>query len=277
MQKKKETTTKGILFLIPSPLGNLNDVSKRVIETISLVDEIYCEDTRNTKKLLNLLSLNKKLYSCHEHNEKETSFLIINKLNNGLNIGYLSDAGNPGISDPGEILVKECIKNNIKVIPILGGSAFLSALIASSLDTDHFLFYGFLPSKKNERIKEIKNLSSFPYTICFYESPFRINETILDLYETLGNRKITIARELTKIHEEFIYTTLKEYLSENKELKGEIVLLLEGNKQTKEIDEKEIIDKYKSLLSLGLSKKDAIISLASILNLNKNYLKKLLM
>ena len=189
---------KGILYLVPSPIGNLSDISKRIIDTLNSVDYIFCEDTRNTQKLLNLLNIKKTTISCHEHNEKEMSFKLISYLSEGKNIAYMSDAGYPAISDPGEILVKEVSKNNFKIIPLSGPTASLTALIASSLPTSHFLFYGFLSSKHSERIKEINELKSFPYTIIFYEAPHRINETLDDLYNTLGDRKITIARELSK-------------------------------------------------------------------------------
>ncbi len=267
---------KGILYLVPSPIGNLNDISKRIIDTLNSVDCIFCEDTRNTQKLLNLLNIKKNTISCHEHNEKEMSFKLISLLNEGKDIAYMSDAGYPAISDPGEILVKEVSKNNIKIVPLSGPTASLTALIASSLDTSHFLFYGFLNSKHSERIKEIKEIKDFPYTIIFYEAPHRINETLLDLYELLGDRKITIARELSKIHEEFIYTSLKEITSLNKEFKGELVLVLEGNTIKKDnYDLSLIIEKYNELIKNNISKKDAIISLSIIYKINKNILKKM--
>ena len=267
---------KGILYLVPSPIGNLNDISKRIIDTLNSVDYIFCEDTRNTQKLLNLLNIKKTTISCHEHNEKEMSFKLISFINEGKNIAYMSDAGYPAISDPGEILVKEASKNNIKVVPLSGPTASLTALIASSLDTSHFLFYGFLKSKHSERLKEIENLKTFPHTIILYEAPHRINDTLKDLYEVLGDRKITIARELSKIHEEFIYTSLKEITSLNKEYKGELVLVLEGNSLSKEENDLSIIkDKYNELIKNNVSKKDAIISLSIIYKINKNFFKKM--
>lgn len=269
---------KGILYLVPSPIGNLSDISKRIIDTLNSVDYIFCEDTRNTQKLLNLLNIKKTTISCHEHNEKEMSFKLISYLSEGKNIAYMSDAGYPAISDPGEILVKEVSKNNFKIIPLSGPTASLTALIASSLPTSHFLFYGFLSSKRSERIKEINKLKSFPYTIIFYEAPHRINETLDDLYNTLGDRKITIARELSKIHEEFIYTSLKEITSLNKEFKGELVLVLEGNNLSNEDNDLiNIKDKYNELIKNNISKKDAITSLSLIYKINKNILKKMFM
>ncbi len=268
----------GILYLIPSPIGNLSDMSKRSIEVLNMVDLIYCEDTRNTQKLLNLLNIKKKTISCHEHNEKEMSFKLISLLKEGHNIAYMSDAGYPAISDPGEILVNEVIKSNLKAVPLSGPTASLTALIASSLPTSHFLFYGFLSSKRNDRKKEINELKNFPYTIIFYEAPHRINETLIDLYEILGNRKITIAREISKIHEEFIYTNLKEISSLNKEFKGELVLILEGKemKNNEENNIEEALEKYNELIKNGVNKKDALLCISLIYNINKNLIKKMI-
>lgn len=267
--------SKGSLYLVPSPIGNLKDISPRIIDTLNSIDLIACEDTRNTSKLLNILKINKPLFSCHEHNEQESSSKLIKDLLNGLNVAYMSDAGYPGISDPGEVLVKRCIENNIKVCPISGPSAFINAIVASSLSTDHFLFYGFLNSKSTERIKELKALKDFPYSIIFYEAPHRINDTLKDLYDALGNRNITIAREISKIHEEFIYSDLLTLTTKNNDFKGEMVLIIEGNNKTEEIDEKEIIDLYNLLIKNGLDKKSAINSISILKKINKNYLKKL--
>ncbi len=268
---------KGILYLIPSPIGNLKEFSPRQIETLNSVDYVFCEDTRNTLKLLTLFNIKKNLISCHEHNEKEMSKKAIDLLNNNKNIAYLSDAGYPGISDPGEILVKECVKNKIKIVPLSGSTASLNALVASALSTSHFLFYGFLPSKTSEKEKEINNLKYFPYTIIFYEAPHRINETINLLYSILGDRKLTIAREISKIHEEFIYSSLKEESQNNKEYKGELVLILEGNlNDDQKMKDEEIIEKYNELIKLNINKKDIILILTNLYKLNKNYLKKCL-
>ncbi len=266
---------KGKLYLIPSPIGNLEDVSPRIKKVISECDLIACEDTRNTSKLLNLLGFSKPTFSCHEHNEKESSIKLIEYISEGKIIGYLSDAGYPGISDPGEILVKECIKNNISVTPLSGPSAFINALVASSLPTEHFMFYGFLDSKSSQRIKELEDLKDFKNTIIFYEAPHRINETLKDIFSIFGNRKITIAREISKIHEEFIHSDLETLVNENKEFKGELVLVVQGNTINKEIDEKEVISLFNKLIESGLNKKDAINALSILKNINKNYLKKL--
>lgn len=266
---------KGNLYLIPTPIGNLNDVSSRIKDTISLCDFIACEDTRNSSKLLSLLGVKKQCISCHEHNEASSSENIIKLLNEGKNIGYMSDAGYPCISDPGCILVEKAIKEDIRIIPIPGPSAFIEALVASGLSTEHFYFYGFLSSKESDRLKELKSLRSFHETIIFYESPHRIQNTLKNLYSVFGNRKIVVARELTKLHEEFIRTTLEDLISNPKEIIGEIVLVVEGNSTTSEIDEQLIIDQVNTLIKNGINKKDAILSVSLLFNYPKNLIKKL--
>lgn len=267
----------GNLYLIPSPIGNMKDVSPRVQETLLLCDYIACEDTRNTLKLLNILGIRKKCVSCHEHNELKISPSIIEDLKNGKNIGYLSDAGYPCISDPGHLLAKEAINNNITVVPLSGASAFLNALVGSGIDPSKFLFYGFLNSKSEDRKKELNNLKEVPFTVVFYESPHRIDKTLEDIYEVFGNRKITIARELTKIHEEFIRSTLKDLVEEKREYIGEMVLII--NKYTaseevsEELSEEEITKYLNTLLNNGVSSKDAITSLALLKKTNKNRIK----
>lgn len=268
---------KGVLYLIPSPIGNLGDMSKRSLEILNSIDYIFCEDTRNTGKLLNLLNIKKQLISCHEHNEKEMSLKLISFLNEGKNIGYMSDAGYPGISDPGEILVKEITKLGFKVIPLSGPTASLTALVASGIDTSHFLFYGFFDSKESSRKKEIEEIKNLPYTLIVYEAPHRIYDTLKNLYEILGDRKITIAREISKLHEEFIYTSLKEINENKKELIGEIVLIIEGKeiKDVISLTNEEIISKYNELIENNVNKKEAITSLSIIYKINKNLIKKL--
>ena len=268
----------GNLYLVPSPIGNIDDVTPRQREVLLNVDFIACEDTRNTLKLLNILNIKKKCISCHEHNETVSSENIVNQIIEGKNVAYLSDAGYPCISDPGYILAKKCIENNIKVIPISGASAFLNALVGSGLETDHFLFYGFLNSNHSLRIKEIQKLKTIPYTIILYEAPHRLNESINDLYSVMGDKNICICRELTKIHEEFIRTSLKTFIDKPIEFKGEMVLILEKNKEEKqELENQEIIEKVNDLIKNGLTKKDAILSVSILLNIPKNLVKKLVM
>lgn len=265
------------LYLVPSPIGNLNEISPRIKETLLSVDFIACEDTRNTQKLLSLIGISKACISCHEHNEQKESEIIVKKILNGQDCAYLSDAGFPCISDPGFLLVKECIKSNINIIPLSGPNAALLALIASGLDTDHFLFYGFLNPKVSKKETEIEKLSSFPFTIILYESPHRINETIISLYKVLGNRKLVIARELTKKFEEFIRSDLKTLSSSNQEYKGELVLVLEGYKEIEKGNvslDKSVLEKAKKLESLNYSKKEIASILSTLYELNKNQIYK---
>lgn len=265
------------LYLVPSPIGNLNEISPRIKETLLSVDFIACEDTRNTQKLLSLIGISKACISCHEHNEQKESEIIVKKILNGQDCAYLSDAGFPCISDPGFLLVKECIKSNINIIPLSGPNAALLALIASGLDTDHFLFYGFLNPKISKKETEIEKLSSFPFTIILYESPHRINETIISLYKVLGNRRLVIARELTKKFEEFIRSDLKTLSSSNQEYKGELVLVLEGYKEIEKGNvslDKSVLEKAKKLESLNYSKKEIASILSTLYELNKNQIYK---
>ena len=265
------------LYLVPSPIGNLNEISPRIKETLLSVDFIACEDTRNTQKLLSLIGISKPCISCHQHNEQKESEIIVKKILNGQDCAYLSDAGFPCISDPGFLLVKECIKSNINIIPLSGPNAALLALIASGLDTDHFLFYGFLNPKISKKETEIEKLSSFPFTIILYESPHRINETIISLYKVLGNRKLVIARELTKKFEEFIRSDLKTLSSSNQEYKGELVLVLEGYKEIEKGNvslDKSVLEKAKKLESLNYSKKEIASILSTLYELNKNQIYK---
>ncbi len=269
----------GTLYLVPTPIGNLKDVTSRTLEIYNLVDYIACEDTRNTSKLLHLLGIDKPTFSCHEHNELTASNKIISDLLDGKNIAYSSDAGMPCISDPGYLLLNKCIENNINIIPLPGANAALTALIASGLETKHFLFYGFLDPKISQKERELEDLINFPYTIIFYESPHKIYDTLKSLYKIFGNRKITICRELTKLHEEFIRTNLLEASKIEDNLIGEMVLIVEGNNKEKSssIDDESISELYNKLINNGLSNKDAVIALSTLFDIKKNALKKLTM
>ncbi len=272
------TKNKGTLYLVPTPIGNLDDITLRALEVLKTVDYIACEDTRNTQKLLGLLNIKNKTFSCHEHNERTATSKIIEDLNNGLSVAYASDAGFPCISDPGLILVQEAIKEDVKVVPLQGANAALSALIASGLDTKNFLFVGFLDPKIS---KKEAGLAGFLYektTLIFYEAPHRINETLASMYKVFGNRKVCIAREITKLHEEFIRSNLEDLVKENKEYKGELVIVLEGYKEKgqDELDQ-EIISNINKLVALNYSNKDIANIISSLFNVNKNKVKELLM
>lgn len=262
-----------ILYLVATPIGNINEVSNRTLDILNSSDFIACEDTRNTGKLLNMLGIKKELISCHEHNEEAAGEYIIKLLLDGKKVSYVSDAGYPGISDPGERLVKKCIQNNIKVSTISGPCAFINALVASGLDSKHFYFHGFLNAKSTVRINELKEMLNRKETLIFYESPHRIKKTLLDLFEVFGARKAVIARELTKLHEEYIRSNLEE-LSQIDEatLIGEMVIIVEGNNKEESPykDKEELIKMVQSFENLGYTTKDAIKKVSDLTNVNKN-------
>lgn len=218
------------LYLVATPIGNLKDISIRAIETLSSVDLILAEDTRKTKILLDTYNIGKPLESFHEHNESLKITSVLARLKSGKNIALVSDAGTPSISDPGYKLVRESIKNSIKIVPIPGPNAALNALVASGLATDQFLFLGYFPKKKGKQDKVLELIelisSQKPTTIIFYESPYRIHKTLAVLAHKFPKREVVIARELTKIHEEFIRGTAQELINKDITRKGEFTLLL---------------------------------------------------
>lgn len=220
----------GTLYLVATPIGNLEDITLRALKTLKQVSLIACEDTRQTQKLLNHFQISCPTISYHDHNERERTKDLIKRLESGQSIALVSDAGTPVISDPGFVLVKEVIASGISVVSIPGASALLTALIASGLAAHEFLFLGFLPSRTTERRNRLLEIKPLPFTIICYESPHRIAQSLMDARDILGARFAVIARELTKIHEEFLRGSLTELakLVEEKPLKGEIVLLIEG-------------------------------------------------
>ena len=265
-----------ILYLIATPIGNLKEMSPRALEIISEMDIIAAEDTRNAFSLLANYGIKKELFSLREHNEVEASKTLLEKIRAGKKVAYMSDAGYPGISDPGYLLVKEMIKEDVNISTISGASAFINALVASGMKTDHFYFYGFLPAKENEAKEEILSLKDCKDTIIFYEAPHRIDKTLNLLRECLGNRDVCLARELTKLNEEYIRGTLNELSNIDKTtLKGEMVLIVSGNSEQKVIDDVQIKARVAYFVQLGLSQKDAINVAAEEYDVNKNYVKKL--
>lgn len=265
-----------ICYLVATPIGNLKDISSRALEVLKNVDYIASEDTRTTSNLLSYFGINKPMISYHEHNEQESSTKLIDLLKQGKSIAITSDAGYPGISDPGAIIVKHCIENDIPVSIIPGANAFLPALIGSGLDNNHFYFHGFLPSKPSARKKELEQLTNLTCTLIFYESPHRIKETLNDLLTYFPNRKMSLVREITKLHEEYIYGIINEIAQiDESTLKGEMVIVIEGNKRKEEYTEEELIEMLNKLISNGLSLKEASKELANELNLKKNYLYQL--
>ena len=277
MKRNKSFENNNPLYLIATPIGNLKEFSSRAIEIVSECDLVAAEDTRNASNLLRHFDIAKKTYSLREHNEKMASEYVISQIKEGKKVVYMSDAGYPGISDPGYILVKACIENDIPVSVVNGSSAFLSALIPSGLDTSHFYFYGFLSAKKSEAVSELNALKNKEETLIFYEAPHRINETLNILLEVLGNRYAVIARELTKLNEEFIRGNLEELVElDPATLKGEMVIIVEGNKESQEFDLDKVNETIELLKSKGLSNKDIVEVVSKTLNINKNKISKLL-
>ena len=274
---KSFTSGKPLLYLIATPIGNLKEFSSRALETINECDVVAAEDTRNAHDLLAHFGIKKEFYSLREHNEKEASKHLVDLINKGKKVVYMSDAGYPGISDPGNILVKELIENDIAVSTISGSSAFVNALVASGLDTKHFFFYGFLSAKDNEAREEISSVKDIRNTLIFYEAPHRISRTLNLLREGLGNRYVCLARELTKLNEEYIRGTLEELCELDEEtIKGEIVIIVDGNREESLIKDDEVKARVAYFIELGLSQKDAINVVSEEFKINKNYIKKLI-
>lgn len=218
------------LILIPTPIGNLGDITLRSIEAIKSVDILLAEDTRQTGKLLHKLEIDKKMWAHHSHNEHQSTNSVIEKIKSGETVGLVSDAGTPGISDPGFLLVRECIKEGVEVETLPGATAFVPALVGSGLPCDKFYFEGFLPHKKGRQTR-LKFLAELPCTIVLYESPHRLIKTLNQIGEFIGEeRQVCVVRELTKMHETFHRGTVKEQAAyfENTPPKGEIVIVLEG-------------------------------------------------
>ena len=275
-RSKTFKNTNPVLYLIATPIGNLKEMSPRALEVINEMDIIAAEDTRNSYSLLNNYGIKKEMFSLREHNEVEASKHLLEKIKEGKKVAYMSDAGYPGISDPGYLLVKEMIANDIAVSTISGSSAFINALVASGLDTKHFYFHGFLPAKENEAKEEIASIKDKKETLIFYEAPHRIMKTLALLKDGLGDRDVCLARELTKINEEYIRGKLSELLTlDETTIKGEIVLIIDGNHSEASVNDNEIKSRVKYFVKLGLSQKDAISVVSEEFNVNKNYIKKL--
>ena len=263
----------GTLYIVATPIGNLEDITLRAIRILKEVDLIAAEDTRHTLKLLNHLEISKPLISYHRHNEESKQEVLIDKLLEGQNIALVSDAGTPGICDPGEIIIKRCIEENIEIIPIPGACAFVNALICSGINTSSFCFLGFLPLNKNNRKEKLEEIKNQEKTTILYEAPHKLKETLKDLKQIIGERKIILARELTKIHEEFIRKNIDELINIADELKGEFVIIIEGGEHKEaenDLLQLSLEEHYKYYEKLGFNKKEIIKKIAKDRNVNKN-------
>lgn len=264
----------GILYLVATPIGNLDDITLRAINTLKSVDYIAVEDTRHTLKLLNHLNISKPLISCYKENELIKSDVIISKLKDGKNIALVSDAGTPVISDPGEEIVHCAIENNIKIVPIPGPCALITGLIASGISAKEFCFIGFLPVNKTEKINKLSSLYDIDKTLIFYEAPHKLINTLETILEVLGNRKITLARELTKIHEDFTYGYVKDII-QNITPKGEYIIIVEANQNSdndmiEKLNSSSLEEHFAFYKNLGYPKKEIIKMIAKDRKLPKN-------
>jgi 16S rRNA (cytidine1402-2'-O)-methyltransferase len=266
----------GTLYLVATPIGNLQDISLRALETLKTVDLIACEDTRHTRKLLTHFDISKRLVSYHEHNETQRAEELAKMLEEGKSIAVVSDAGTPAVSDPSFRIVEKAHEIGARVVPIPGAVAFVNAVIVSGLPTDSVFFGGFLPSKKGERVKRLEEVKTIPATLAFYETPHRLAKSLADCAEILGDRKAAVARELTKMHEEIVRGNLKglaEIFAE-KTTKGEIVLVIEraSEETSKSADQssKSINERVAELEKEGLDHKTALKKAAKEFGLSKS-------
>lgn len=264
-QKSYKESETGKLYLVPTPIGNLNDMTFRAIQTLKDVDLIAAEDTRQSKKLTNHFEIETRLISYHEHNKESSGYKLLERLREGQSIALISDAGMPAISDPGYEIVSACVAEEIPVIPLPGANAAITALVASGLPTQHFYYYGFLSRQKKERKIELKQLKTIPSPVLFYEAPHRLKEMMKAVLEILGNREIIIARELTKRYEEFIRGSVEEVLRwcEENEIRGEFCVIVEGG-IAEEVNEElwwedfTLRDHVEHYINDGMKSKDAI-------------------
>lgn len=250
------------LYLIPTPVGNMEDITLRAINTLKMVDFLLCEDTRITAELLHKLDIKKKLIHSDDHTEDSLKEMVLSKLQEGLNIGLVTDRGTPIISDPGYKIVEFISRNGFNVISLPGPTAFVPALTMSGINPSPFLFYGFLNSKTSKREKELEQLKKLPYTIIFYEAPHRISDMLKSLLKIFGNRNIVLCREISKKYEEAIRGTIEEVFEVSETLKGEMVVVVEGNLQQEDFSNMTVLEHIQLYLDDGMTEKEAIKKVA---------------
>lgn len=265
------------LYIVSTPIGNLQEMTPRAIETLKNVSLIACEDTRVTLKLLNAFNISTPLLSHHAHNQESSILKIMDVLLSGQSVALVSDAGTPLISDPGNQLVNCVVKSGFPVIPISGSCALISALVASNLVTQPFVFYGFLPSTGKQLRKTLLSVKLIPYTLIFYLSVHKLSMNLKEMMTILGDRNICLAREMTKKHEEFLRGKISEILQLSDELKGEFVCIVEGNPHEKEpdLDESSVFNQVQQYIDDGYSASQAIKAVALELNISKNIVYKI--
>ena len=246
------------LYLIPTPIGNLDDMTYRAVKILNEVDVIFSEDTRVTKELLHHFNIQKKCIASHDHNEATNKEKLLSYLEAGNNVGLVSDRGTPVISDPGEVLAHTAISAGYNVVGLPGATALIPALITSGIETNHFMFYGFLDHKEGKRKKELEELKDFRYTLIFYEAPHRIEKTLKNMLDIFGNRKVSLSREISKKYEEIYRGTLTDILKEIPGAKGEMVLVVEGNKNEQTFEHLTITEHVNLYIKEGKTSKEAI-------------------
>lgn len=269
MSQKSYNNTPAV-YIIPTPIGNMEDITLRAINILKQVEVIFCEDTRVTSLLLNHFNIKKKLISSHKFNEEKNSNKLLDYLNDGKDIGIVTDRGTPIISDPGFELVKVAIENDYNVVSLPGPTAFVPALTVSGLNPQPFLFYGFLINKEGKRKKELEELKNHRETMIFYESPHRIVETLDNMLEVLGNRNISISREISKKFEEIYRGTIEEIKQDMVNVKGELVIVVSGNTEENTYDNLTIIEHVNLYIKEGIDSKEAIKKVSQDRGINKN-------
>ena len=262
------------LYLIPTPIGNLDDITVRALKTLETVDFILCEDTRETGKLLSKYNIKKKLVSCHEFNEDKIKSNVVEYLKEGKSIALVTDRGTPIISDPGYKIVDFVSRNGFNVISLPGATAFVPALTSSGISPSPFIFYGFLNAKNSKQKSELESLKNLKYTMIFYESVHRIKDTLSNMLEVLGDRNISINREISKIHEEIVRGRISEVIDLVDDMKGEFVIIVEGNNDVVDYSSMSMIDHVKVYVDDGMSEKDAIKLVAKERNVAKSIVYK---
>ena len=265
---------KPTLYLVATPIGNLSEMTPRAIEVLQNVDVIACEDTRNSGQLLKHFNISKRLISYQNFNEDPSSKGIINLLSQGKNIALISDAGYPLISDPGQKIVNEATALGYNVVPVSGSSAVLNALVSSGLVVQPFIFAGFLPPSSHECVKKLREYKPYPMTLVFYEAPHRIAKMLQNCLDVLGDRRCCLAREMTKMHEEFIRGTISEILEIADTLKGEMVVVIDGNHEDleKAIDMSALMNLFNECREMGMTKSEAVKEISSRHGIAKNQL-----
>ena len=258
------------LYLIPTPIGNLDDITIRSLNTLKMVDVILCEDTRDTGLLLQNYDIHKKLLSCHEYNENQMIDTVISLLKEGNQVGLVTDQGTPIISDPGFLVSRGVMEAGYNVISLPGPTAFVPALTVSGIEPSPFLFYGFLNAKKQKQITELNSLKNIKYTLIFYESVHRIQDTLENMLEVFGDRRVAICRELSKIHEEIIRDTISHLIPLVNTMKGEFVIVVEGNKDIIDYSNLDVLEHVKMYTNDGISEMDAIKMVAKDRNVAKS-------